>query len=124
LFGNSSSVTLIASYPPTRSIPTKLIGTRAYAPNREKFEESGRWYNSPVPMLAQASSGKERAVTDRRTGSGGTEDNVRDELDEAAGRGKRERDARKEAVEEEGQAGSGGVKDNVRDEWDESQERR
>jgi hypothetical protein len=75
-------------------------------------------------MLAQASSGKERAVTDRRTGSGGTEDNVRDELDEAAGRGKRERDARKEAVEEEGQAGSGGVKDNVRDEWDESQERR
>ncbi|HLL97948.1 MAG TPA: hypothetical protein VK276_02665 [Rubrobacteraceae bacterium] len=61
---------------------------------------------------------------DRRTGSGGTEDNVRDELDEAAGRGKRERDARKEAVEEEGQAGSGGVKDNVRDEWDESQERR
>jgi len=77
-------------------------------------------------MLAQASSGKERGVTDRdrRTGSGGTEDNVRDELDEAAGRGKRERDARKEAVEEEGQAGSGGVKDNVRDEWDESQERR
>jgi hypothetical protein len=77
-------------------------------------------------MLAQASSGKERVVTDRdhRTGSGGTEDNVRDELDEAAGRGKRERDTRKDAVEEEGQAGSGGVKDNVRDEWDESQERR
>jgi hypothetical protein len=76
-------------------------------------------------MLAQASSGKERAVTDRRTGSGGTEDNVRDELDEATGRGKREGDARKEAApEEEGQAGSGGVKDNVRDEWDESQERR
>ena len=44
-------------------------------------------------------------------------------MDEAAGRGKHERDARKEAVEEEGQAGSGGVKDNVRDEWDESQER-
>ncbi len=61
---------------------------------------------------------------DHRTGSGGTEDNVRDELDEAAGRGKRERDTRKDAVEEEGQAGSGGVKDNVRDEWDESQERR
>jgi hypothetical protein len=77
-------------------------------------------------MLAQASSGKERPMTDRdrRTGSGGTEDNVRDELDEAAGRGKREEDARKEAVEEEGRAGSGGVKDNVRDEWDESQERR
>jgi len=61
-------------------------------------------------------------VTDRRTGSGGTEDNVRDELDEAAERGRREGDTRKEAVE--GQAGSGGVKDNVRDEWDESQERR
>jgi hypothetical protein len=58
---------------------------------------------------------------DRRPGSGGTEDNVRDELDEAAG--ERERDARREAVEEEGQTGSGGVKDNVKDEWDESQER-
>jgi hypothetical protein len=74
-------------------------------------------------MLVKASSGKEKVMTerDRRTGSGGTEDNVRDELDEAAGRG--ERDARREAVEEEGQTGSGGVKDNVRDEWDESQER-
>jgi hypothetical protein len=76
-------------------------------------------------MLVKASSGKEKAMTerDRRTGSGGTEDNVRDELGEAAGRGERERDARREAVEEEGQTGSGGVKDNVRDEWDESQER-
>jgi hypothetical protein len=60
---------------------------------------------------------------DRRPGSGGTEDNVRDELDEAAERGERERDARREAVEEEGRTGSGGVKDNVKDEWDESQER-
>jgi hypothetical protein len=77
-------------------------------------------------MLVKASSGKEKAMTerDRRTGSGGTEDNVRDELDEAAGRGERERDAHREAVEEEAQTGSGGVKDNVRDEWDESQERR
>jgi hypothetical protein len=76
-------------------------------------------------MLVQASSGKERRMTERdpRTGSGGTEDNVRDELDEAAGRGDRERDVRKEAAEEEGRTGSGGVKDNVRDEWDESQER-
>jgi len=57
---------------------------------------------------------------ERRTGSGGTEDNVRDELDEAAERGKPGRDASKEAVEEEG---TGGVKDNVEDEWDESQER-
>ena len=57
---------------------------------------------------------------ERRTGSGGTEDNVRDELDEAAERGKPGRDASKEAVEEEG---TGGVKDNVEDEWNESQER-
>jgi hypothetical protein len=55
---------------------------------------------------------------ERRAGSGGTEDNVRDELDEAAERGK---DASKEAVEEE--ESTGGVKDNVEDEWDESQER-
>ena len=54
----------------------------------------------------------------RRTGSGGTEDNVRDELDEATERGKPGRDASKEAVEEEEK--TGGVKDNVKDEWDES----
>ena len=43
---------------------------------------------------------------DHRTGSGGVKDNVRDELDEAAGR---ERDDRKEAApEEEEQAVSGG----------------
>jgi hypothetical protein len=55
---------------------------------------------------------------DHRTGSGGTKDNVRDELAEAAG-------YRKEAApEEEVQPGSGGVKDNVRDEWAESQELR
>ena len=56
---------------------------------------------------------------ERRTGSGGTEDNVRDELDEAADRGKPARDASKEAIEEEEK--TGGVKDNVKDEWDESQ---
>ena len=56
---------------------------------------------------------------------GGTKDNVSDELDEAAGRGRRRRDERKEAASEEvGQPGSGGVKANVRDEWAESQERR
>jgi uncharacterized alkaline shock family protein YloU len=45
---------------------------------------------------------------DHRTGSGGVKDNVRDELDEAAG-------YRKEAgLEEEEQAGSGGVKNTVR----------
>jgi hypothetical protein len=56
---------------------------------------------------------------------GTVKDNVRDELDEAAGRGRREREERKEATSEEvRQPGSGGVKDNVRDEWADSQERR
>jgi hypothetical protein len=58
---------------------------------------------------------------ERRAGPGGTEDNVRDELDVAAERGKPGTDASKEAVEEE--ESTGGVKDNVEDEWDESQER-
>ena len=58
---------------------------------------------------------------ERRGTPGGTEDNVRDELNEAAERGKPGRDASKEAVEEE--EATGGVKDNVEDEWDESQER-
>ena len=57
--------------------------------------------------------------------AGGTKDNLTDELDEAAGRGRRRRDDRKEAASEEvGQPGSGGVKANVRDEFSESQERR
>ena len=56
-----------------------------------------------------------------RAGSGGTEDNVRDELGEAAERGRPAKDASKEAVEEE--ESTGGVKDNVEDEQDESQER-
>jgi hypothetical protein len=57
---------------------------------------------------------------------GTVKDNVRDELDEAAGRGRREREERKETTPEEiaRQPGSGGVKDNVRDEWADSQERR
>ena len=56
---------------------------------------------------------------------GTVKDNVRDELDEAAGRGRREREERKEATTEEvRQPGSGGIKDNVRDEWADSQERR
>ena len=56
---------------------------------------------------------------------GTVKDNVRDELDEAAGRGRRDREDRKEATPEElKQPASGGVKDNVRDEWAESQERR
>jgi hypothetical protein len=78
-------------------------------------------------MFGQASSGKERLMTEReerRTGSGGTEDNVRDEFEEATRRGKPEESATKEAVEEEERTGGpGGVKDNVQDEWDESQQR-
>ena len=74
----------------------------------------------------EASQGKRgMAERDHRTGSGGTKDNVRDELDEAAERGKRESAARKEtAPEEVVQPGSGGIKDNVRDELAESQESR
>jgi hypothetical protein len=56
-----------------------------------------------------------------RGSPGGTEDNVRDELDEATERGKAGSDASKEAVEEE--EATGGVRDNVQDEMDESQER-
>ena len=63
---------------------------------------------------------------DRRPGSGGVKDNMRDELEEAAaGQGRSGRTGRKEAAPEEVvQPGSGGIKDNVRDELAESQERR
>lgn len=76
-------------------------------------------------MLRQASNGKERPMTerDRSPGSGGTEDNVRDELEEATRHGKPEKDASRKAVEEERSGGTGGVKDNVGDEWGESQRR-
>ena len=63
-------------------------------------------------------------MTERRAGPGGTEENVRDELDEAAERSKPAKDASTQAVEEEEQTGgTGGVKGNVEDELDESQER-
>jgi len=55
---------------------------------------------------------------DRREGPGETRDNVRDDLNEAAKKG-RKRDATPDAVEEE--SGGGGVKDNVKDEHDETQ---
>jgi hypothetical protein len=61
-------------------------------------------------------------MTERDRRPGGTEDNVRDEQDEATGV-RRKSDAEREALEEEGPTGSGGVKDNVRDEQDETQER-
>jgi hypothetical protein len=54
--------------------------------------------------------GESMTERERRTRSGGTEDNVGDELDEAADRGKPGRDASKEAVEEEEK--TGGAKDN------------
>jgi hypothetical protein len=63
-------------------------------------------------------------MTEEERRTGGAEDNVRDELDEAAERGKPAKDASTRAVEEEEQTGgTGGVKDNVEDELDESQER-
>jgi len=63
-------------------------------------------------------------TTGRIKEAGGTKDNVTDELDEAAKRGGRERDDRKEAAPEEvGQPGSGGVKANIQDELAETQER-
>ena len=61
---------------------------------------------------------------ERRTGSGGTKDNVSDELDEATTQGRPEESATADAVEEEERTGGpGGTKDNVSDEWDESQRR-
>ena len=65
----------------------------------------------------------ERRAQDMAQGT--VKDNVRDELDEATGRGRRERENRKKTVPEEVvQSGSGGVKDNVQDELAASQERR
>jgi hypothetical protein len=63
-------------------------------------------------------------MTERREGSGGTEDNVRDEFEEATKEGRKEEDATRRAAEREAESGgTGGVKDNVQDEWDESQRR-
>jgi hypothetical protein len=67
--------------------------------------------------------GERMTERERRAGSGGAEDNMRDELDEAAERGRTGNDASKQAVEEEQTGGTGGVKDNVEDEWDEAEER-
>jgi hypothetical protein len=63
-------------------------------------------------------------MTEEERRTGGAEDNMRDELDEAAERGKPAKDASTQAVEEEEETGgTGGVKDNVEDEYDESQQR-
>ena len=58
---------------------------------------------------------------EHRPGSGGTENNVRDEFDGATEHGRSGKDTAKDAAEQEEQSGGGGVKDNVQDEWDESQ---
>jgi hypothetical protein len=56
---------------------------------------------------------------------GTVKDNARDELDEAAGRGRRDSEDRKEATPCGSEAARlRGVKDNVQDESAESQERR
>ncbi len=62
-------------------------------------------------------------MTERREGSGGTEDNVRDEFEEATKEGRKEDATRKDVAREGESGGTGGVKDNVQDEWDESQRR-
>ena len=57
-----------------------------------------------------------------REGGGDTKDNVRDDLDEASS--KRKKDATTDAVEEEeSTGGGGGVKDNVGDEMKKTQDR-
>jgi hypothetical protein len=74
--------------------------------------------------VASAEEGEN--VSEHRPGSGGVEDNVRDEMDEASSHGSHgRRDASREAVEAEertggARRGSGGVEDNVRDEMDEA----
>ena len=83
--------------------------------------------NKGEKVSYEVGQAKSAMTTERehRAGSGGTKDNVRDELGQAAGQGRRGRAARKEAAPEEVvQPGTGGVKDNVRDELAESQERR
>ena len=81
------------------------------------IEHSGTYAAHSAEQSTQA--------TGRIKEAGGTKDNVSDELDDAAGRGRRRRgDCKEAAPEEVGQPGSGGVKANVRDEWAESQERR
>lgn len=61
-------------------------------------------------------------MTERGSGSGGVEDNVRDDLEKTQRKGKKaEKDATREAVEAEEKSGQSGVKDNVRDEWEETQ---
>ena len=56
---------------------------------------------------------------ERREGTGGSKDNVSDDLDEASK--DRKKDATPEAVEEEEATGGGGVKDNVQEDQDKTQ---
>ena len=103
---------------------------REITPQFEKEVYSYYGLKRPSPIehsgtYAAHSAEQSTQTTGHVKEAGGTKDNVTDELDEAAGRGRRRRDDRKEAAPEEvGQPGSGGVKANVRDEFSESQERR
>jgi hypothetical protein len=80
------------------------------------------WYKRSITDDRKGIERKGETMTERRAGSGGTEDNVRDELDEATRRGNPE-DSEEAGEEEERTGGTGGVKDNVSDEWDDSQRR-
>ena len=57
---------------------------------------------------------------ERREGTGKTRDNVRDDLDEAAK--KRRKDATPDAVEQEESTGGGGAKENLSDDLRKTQE--
>jgi hypothetical protein len=67
-----------------------------------------------------ASAEEGESVSDHRPGSGGVEDNVRDEMDEASSHGSH---GRREVPRESGRrsgSATGGTEDNVRDELDEA----
>jgi hypothetical protein len=75
-------------------------------------------------MAPRKTDQKGKRMTEEVRRTGGAEDNMRDELDEATERDKPAKDASTRAVEEEEQTGgTGSVKDNVEGEYDESQER-
>jgi len=57
---------------------------------------------------------------DRREGTGDTRDNVRDDLDEAAGKG-RKKDVTRDVVEKDESSGDGGAKENLRDDLQKTQ---
>jgi len=81
------------------------------------LKKTGRFFVAVEPPK------EERRVLDMV--QGGVKDNVGDEMNEAAGRGGREGEQRKETTPKEARRpASGGVKDNVQDEFDGSREER